>query len=1420
TVAADHGAKYRCVVTSSSATAAVTAISTEATLTVTLDATSSQIPKITTQPQNQSVTAPAPATFAVAATSPDSGTLTYQWQKEADGNWANIANATAASYTTLATTVATDHGAKYRCVVTNTKDAGKPASATTNAATLTVLAQQSIALDTTTGRLKVDYAGYLSRHDVVYKSPVEEGVNGATVGTGRMGGMVWNKDGLKLEVTNVDAAPYSCIPSGLITYQSSPMPKAVPGKFEQRLNLHKGSVTTEYGDGLKFTIMGDPDSELMGIHVVDTRTEVTEAHVDLSLWLDKLNAEPNAPFGGRPGGNPSIVFPNEETWLNPKFTVRDNYVAITRGGEDPNNFGYTIALTVEGATYNAQLVGAGTDKKLRLNVDPADKEYTIWIANPSRRHAANHDTLTAAETMLSTERTYEEVYGRFTSYWDGFWNRCFAEYQSDTNSDADYLENSWYLYQYLIGCGSRGEFPFHFMNGVWRGEEQDEGLWSWDYTSFNERTFSYTHYATNRLELTNSYYNLFYNNLESGKQYTIDRFWKNDKDPRFNPQREGYIPGGVLSPERHTWNGEMQVGYVGTEEGCPYTTKINATAAEHAMGMYERYAYTGDLEYLKTKAYPFIKAVGIYLLNFLQYDSATDTYYSENSHALEQYWGVTNPITDMASFPALLERAIAASELLGVDADLRAMWQDRLTKLAKPKTEAASEKATAISGGANRYQPHDPPRTQQMNSQNPELDVVWPYSRVGLYQESAEGFDFATALNSYIDRKMPINIWTPEPIVSARLGLGDESFQYAVNMIARSQTKPNGIHYDGNGSLESNALILTAVGEELLQSYNDKIAVFPAVMSDPTFRSKFTLLARGGFLVSSEYEQGAVKYVSLVSQLGGKATVINPWGKGEAVTVRNLATNEVLLDSVTTLELTFDTVKDGKYVVEQDSRSLSAFLQAEAITAPRNEAPKYLSKSGRILGSKPMDSGVPITEKDVIVNENDGAFRWTGAWTEAPAGDRFGGNFRWSGAVGNSVDISFAGQGILLYSTRRADGADYEIYLDGVYQGTGSVKGGTQPKHLIFSAFGLTDGEHVVTIRHSAGSILEVDAAKVPSANPGCVTVLSLAGAGDATVITAKGGTLQLTATVDPAESPLKWTVTDLTGKATAAAEISASGLLTAKTNGVVRVTAAATDASLKSASIVIAISGQIEAPKVIASAASVADVSAAAGTAFSALTLPKTVGVTLVGGGTAELPVLWQPGNYDPAISATYALIGTLLYGADYENPDGVTARVNVVLGAQAPAIRSVSPVELTAGAGTSFQTLPLPATVTATLEGGATVQVSVIWDASTYDSAYVGKQHLTGTLQPNEAYTNPEKLYATAVLTTTQRSPEEVKLESKLAQARAYLPAAAKYQPDGSERLNEAISTATAAMQSGEALEQAYSQLRDAIFGLREIP
>ena len=69
-------------------------------------------PSITTQPQNQTVTAPASAMFSVVAsgTSP----LTYQWNE----NGKAIAGATGSSYTTAPTTSA-DNGAQFTVLVSN-----------------------------------------------------------------------------------------------------------------------------------------------------------------------------------------------------------------------------------------------------------------------------------------------------------------------------------------------------------------------------------------------------------------------------------------------------------------------------------------------------------------------------------------------------------------------------------------------------------------------------------------------------------------------------------------------------------------------------------------------------------------------------------------------------------------------------------------------------------------------------------------------------------------------------------------------------------------------------------------------------------------------------------------------------------------------------------------------------------------------------------------------------------------------------------------------------------------------------------------------------------------------------------------------------------------------------------------------------
>src|SRR5712664_295332 len=91
TTTTDSGATFRMVVSNT----AGTVTSAAATLTVTA---ATVTPSITTQPTNQTVTAGQTAAFTVVAAG--TAPLTYQWQK----NGVNVSGATAASYTTPATT--------------------------------------------------------------------------------------------------------------------------------------------------------------------------------------------------------------------------------------------------------------------------------------------------------------------------------------------------------------------------------------------------------------------------------------------------------------------------------------------------------------------------------------------------------------------------------------------------------------------------------------------------------------------------------------------------------------------------------------------------------------------------------------------------------------------------------------------------------------------------------------------------------------------------------------------------------------------------------------------------------------------------------------------------------------------------------------------------------------------------------------------------------------------------------------------------------------------------------------------------------------------------------------------------------------------------------------------------------------------
>jgi hypothetical protein len=749
----------------------------------------------------------------------------------------------------------------------------------------------SHAFNVATGFLNVDYAAYLSKHDITYTKPNTNPLYGLTVGNGRMGAMVWSASGLMMQVGGVDASEQAAFASGLVNLSTTPGMDTGYTRFQQVLSLYDGTLVTTYDTNRTVTVMGSPNSEVMGIHVEDTRAGVTGVSLDISLWdVSAL-------------GNSGDVA-NLNAWKTVTSYADATGAGISRGQADTSNFGYTLAATVEGAAFTTQAIG---QNHVRVNVTPASS-YTIWFTSATRLNAPNHDSVAQARTLLGNVKTagYASTLAAYKDFWHGFWAKSFVEYGSTATTDPDYLENFYYLSMYAIGAGAFGNYPFHFINGVFRAT-QDTTKWSNAYWYWNQRDVYNSFLASNHPEVMNVFNNMYSRSADALKAYTQTR----------------YNVAGIWVPETMGWDGNAR-GTVGSD----YTKNILSSGTEAATNMYLQYSYTGDMSYLRNTAYPFMREVANFYVGMFANDGGMYHMVSSNSH--ETYWSVPNAITDLASVRSLFPIAIKVSQDLGLDATMRAKWQDVLDHVAPFATNATD------------YLPHDPPIAQTRNDENVACELIWPYALTGL-----GAADYQRAAATWTHRPFPYdNVWANDAIQAARLGMGDAAYQGMKTMLGKYQSYPNGFTNNTNGVFEYWGVHLSAMNESLFHSWNDKLRAFPALPNDAGFVGRFTLAAKGGFLVSSEREAGEVKYVGVKSLLGNQATLVNPWGT-EQVQVRTAAGTSVLMSS--NAELTFPTTANGVYIVERTAKPLSRYTYS-TITGSANRAPKHLSNPACTLG--------------------------------------------------------------------------------------------------------------------------------------------------------------------------------------------------------------------------------------------------------------------------------------------------------------------------------------------------------------------------------------------------------------------------------------------------------------------------------------
>ncbi|GII29304.1 glycosyl hydrolase family 95 catalytic domain-containing protein [Planotetraspora mira] len=900
------------------------------------------------------------------------------------------------------------------------------------------------AFDQTAGTLKVDYANYMSKHDIVYNRPNTNPLYGLTVGNGRTGAMVWNQNGLTMQVSGVDLSEQSAYAAGTANLYTNPGMDTGYTNYQQRLSLYDGTLTTKYDTNRTVTIMGSPNSEVMGIHVDDSRGGVSSVAFDLSMW------------------DPATVtnmadVPDLNTWKTISTFSDANVAGFSRGQTDANGFGYSMAATVEGANFTTQVVDG---RKVRLNITPTSS-YTIWLTAASRINAPNRDSVTQARNQLASVKAtgYATTFNNYKNFWHSFWNKSFVQY-SNGSKDADYMENVYYLSTYMIAAAGFGNYPAHFINGVFRAT-QDQSKWSNAYWYWNQRDVYLSFLSSNHSDLMDRHNNLYSRNYNALKAYTQTR----------------YGVDGLWVPETMGWDGNAR----GTT-GSDYTKNILSTGYEAAYSMYMRYRYTNDANYLQNVAYPFMRETAKFYSAMLTHDTSNDTYYMANSNSHETYWNVKNAITDLAAVRSIFPLTIQVSQQLGVDAGLRSTWQNVLDRLVP----------YVVSNGA--YQPHQPPISQTRNGENVSSELIWPYDLTGIGSS-----DYQTALNTWNQRPFPYgNVWANDAVQAARLGLGDQAYNGMKTMLQKYQNYPNGMTNNTNGVFEYLGVHLTAMNESLLQSYNDKIRVFPAAPTDSSFVGKFTLLAKDGFLVSSEREAGEIKYVGLKSQYGKQATVVNPWGT-QQVRVRRTSDNAIITTS-SSGEVTFPTAANTVYVVERTAKPLSNYTST-TLTGTANQGVKTLSGTASALGTAGQTSNSLINDTELTYDAN---------WHQTTArgyGD-YNDDTHHTNTVGATATYTFTGTGIDYLSERHSDMGNVDVYIDNVFQTNVNlnVGGGRQVQQVVYSKTGLSNGQHTLKIVNKSTSVGMVDAVRVTTGGGSGAGTISLRSRANNLYVTAPTG--------------------------------------------------------------------------------------------------------------------------------------------------------------------------------------------------------------------------------------------------------------------------------------------------------------------------
>jgi hypothetical protein len=828
--------------------------------------------------------------------------------------------------------------------------------------------------------LSVNYEKLISRADLHYDKQVRTSMEGFPVGNGVMGSLIWTTPKqLKLQINRVDVycanSSTNSFPRvdtdyshgcGFIDIEFADYgPDVFPeDSVQQHLSLYDGVVSVK-GNDVSAEVFAWQDGDVMAVRITDDREEPDSIKVTLRALRPVTYRLRNHYAFSR------VAAQGNQIMLRQQFVEGDDEPERTAMFPQPeasaieNRIYYCGSSVAVGALDRDAQVKQLNDGAIQLAAKPGKGTFTILISSAATFDIEQDINASAlAELERAAAMGDAKLISSTKDFWHNFWSNSFVHLSSE-DGEAEYVEKHYTYFLYLMASCSRGEYPPRYSGMIWNteGDVRRWGSMKWMYNLFCYYNNVHTNYDAMALASEQQWGSKGIYIQETGwfngpprlpediaaemrDLYLVRKPWseasekflkyaapKNAFDARWcwkNFDDERWIDG------HHFWE---------ARESSPYSYVLHlfAPGAKIAYFHWQRYDYTQDEEWLREYGYPIIKGVAEFYRNYPNVKKEADgKYHIHGVNNWESTWGASDTIEELSAMRAVTATAIRASEVLGVDEDMRPVWQEFLDNMTPLPTYTDTS-----DGGEVRYWVNTKHSSVGRASINRRATTPCTYYDF-FTQETTDPDMIEVAGNSYVpysrrdSRGRRVSELSKATITAATMG----DAEGIKNMI------PSQIRYDGleegypdkdqawarwRGPLGNRMSLMEGYqgmgGQRLGNAMNGLILalcratppgpagetvihVFPAWPKQ--WDAQYTLLTRGNFLVTSSIQKGEVEFVEIQSQSGGECRLRNPWDKKAAVTVYK---NDSKFKDIDGSLLSFDTNQGENFVIVRKGSS-------------------------------------------------------------------------------------------------------------------------------------------------------------------------------------------------------------------------------------------------------------------------------------------------------------------------------------------------------------------------------------------------------------------------------------------------------------------------------------------------------------------